>query len=229
MNVITGNALNGVWVDGPSDSSISENTISGNGSDGVEVTQGTGNSILTNSIFNNTNLAIELNSNGNNNQPSPVLTSATVAGGNTTIVGSLQATANTLYHLQFFASPTSTPPGFGEAETFLGEIANVQTNSTGLASFTVTLPSAAAEPYLTATATNQATNDTSQVSTTRPNLIVTLTAQPLPVIQTQDLTYTINLANNGALPTPGSRSPTPYPRALRSSRPPAAPAPWATW
>ena len=204
MNDITDNTLNGVWVDGPSSSSITQNTISGNMNDGVKVTQGTGNSILTNSIFNNTNLSIELTSNGNNSQPSPVLMSASVSGGNTTIVGTLQAAANTHYHLQFFASPTSTPPGFDEAETFLGDLANVQTDSSGLANFSVTVPVAIApNQYLTSTATNQATNDTSQVSKTSPNLVVTLTAQPEPVNQTQNLTYTINLANPGASPTPG--------------------------
>ncbi len=110
-NVIMDNSGNGVWVDGPSNSSISHNTISGNANDGVEVSLGTGNSILTNSIFNNTNLAIELTGNGNNNQPSPVLTSATVsAAGNTTIAGTLQAAANMLYHLEFFSSPSSPLP-----------------------------------------------------------------------------------------------------------------------
>ena len=139
MNVITDNTLNGVWVDGPSNTSISDNTISGNMNDGVKVTQGTGNSILTNSIFNNTNLAIELTSGGNNSQPSPVLTSATLSNNGTTIVGTLQAAANTLYHLQFFSSPTSTPPGFGEAETFLGEVLNVSTDGSGMANINATL------------------------------------------------------------------------------------------
>jgi parallel beta-helix repeat protein len=202
-NSITGNTRNGVWVDGPSGTTISDNTISGNANDGVKVTQGTGNSILTDAIFNNTNLAIELASGGNNSQAAPVLTSATLASGGTTITGTLQAAPSTLYHLQFFSSPTSTPPGFGEAETFLTDLNNVMTSSSGLANFTANVPASAFNQYLTATATNQATNDTSQVSKTSPNLLVALAAQPEPVNQTQDLTYTINLANNGASPTTG--------------------------
>ena len=202
-NVIANNAGNGVSILGPSNNTLTNNTISNNGNDGVEVDSGTGNSILTNTIFDNANLQIELVSGGNNSQPAPVLTTASSGtGGTTTIVGTLQAAPETQYQVQFFSSPASTPPGFAELETFLGQVMNVTTNSSGLANINVTLPVAvAADQYLTTTATNQATGDTSAPAKTSPNLQVTLTAVPEPVNQTQNLTYTITLANIGASPT----------------------------
>jgi parallel beta-helix repeat protein len=199
-NTITKNTQNGVLILNANRNSITNNTISANTNDGVKVDGGVFNSILTNSIFDNTNLSIELVNGGNNNQSAPVLTTASASGGMTTIMGTLQAAAATTYRIQFFSSPASNPPGFGEAESFLGET-TVTTTGPGPVSFTATVPVAvAANQFLTATATDQGSNNTSQVSETSPNLLLTLTAAPDPVNQTQDLTYTINLSNVGASP-----------------------------
>ena len=127
-NVITNNNLNGVWVDGPNNSSILQNTISGNMNDGVEVTEGRGTRSSTNSIFNNANLAIELTSNGNNNEASPVITSTTLSGSGMLIVGKLNSTPSTSFTVQFFSSTTADPSGLGQGQTYLGE-ATVQTGA----------------------------------------------------------------------------------------------------
>ena len=113
------------------------------------------------------NLEIELDNNANNNQPAPVLTAATSAGGSTTIAGTLQAAPNTSYLIQFFSSPAAGAAGSGEGQTLLNAGASpVTTDSTGHAVINVTLPVAvAAGQFLTATATNVATGDTSEFST----------------------------------------------------------------
>ena len=90
------------------------NTIAHNGGDGVLVSSGTDTAILGNSIFFNTGLGIDLSPGGvspndagdvdsgaNNLQNFPILTLAT--SGSTTIEGTLNSTANTLFRLEFFS------------------------------------------------------------------------------------------------------------------------------
>src|SRR5262249_27485838 len=59
--------------------------------------QATGNAILRNAIFANAGLGIELRNGGNNNQPAPVLTSATSAGGVLTVQGTYTGRPSTTY------------------------------------------------------------------------------------------------------------------------------------
>ena len=54
------------------------------------------------------------------------MTSAITASGTTTITGTLSATANTTYRVEFFTS-VAAPSGYGEGQTFL-TFANVTTN-----------------------------------------------------------------------------------------------------
>jgi uncharacterized repeat protein (TIGR01451 family) len=202
-NAIGHNQANGISLFNSDGNSVRQNTVSGNSQDGVRVDNGVSNSILSNSIFSDGDLEIALN-NANNGQPAPVLTTATSSGGSTTIQGRLQAAPNATYLIQFFSSPASNPPGFGEGMTLIGQASSVTTDSSGLGVIDVTLPvSVAADQFLTATATNEATNDTSQFSKTSPNLSVVVAAAPEPVLQTTDLTYAITVVNGGASPTPG--------------------------
>jgi hypothetical protein len=137
------------------------NTIAFNGGDGVRVDTGIDNAIRGNSIFLNGNLGIELINNGNDNQSAPVLTSVISDGSHITIQGTLTAAPNTTFALDFFASGTANPSGFGDGETFLGT-ASVTTGADGTVSFTITFNVAVDQgEFISATATNP-NGDTSE-------------------------------------------------------------------
>ena len=172
----SGNTIGGT-VDGAG------NTIAFNGYAGVVVFSGTGNAILGNSIWANTGgsgLGIELidplhgvtpNDSGdedtgpNNLQNFPVVTSA--IGGSTTIEGTLNSTPNIQFRLELFSNSACDPSGSGEGETFLC-FTDVTTNSSGDASFTVSLStSVPAGQFITATATDPDGN-TSEFSQCTP-------------------------------------------------------------
>src|SRR5438093_870200 len=122
---------------------------------------GTGNSIVSNAIFGDGTIDIELINNRNNNPPAPCLTSENSPRGSTTTAANLQAAPGTTYRIQLFTNSASDPPS---GEMFLGE-STVTTDATGLAVITVTLPvTVAADRFVTATATSQATGDTSTFS-----------------------------------------------------------------
>jgi hypothetical protein len=138
----------GISINAPSNNLIggtqegAGNTIAFNGGAGVsiypaaflhETSSGTGDAILGNSIFSNQGLGISLGPGANNNQASPVLTSAASSGNATTIQGTLTSTPNTTFTLEFFSNPAGTSQG----QTFLGSV-TVTTDATGLASFTAT-------------------------------------------------------------------------------------------
>ena len=149
---------------------------------------GTGNAIRGNNIYSNTaasspltrGLGIDLIGNGptpndagdgdtgpNNLQNFPVLSSATSGGGSTTIAGTLNSAANTTFAIDFYASPSCDPSGYGEGRVYLGS-ASVATNGAGNAGFSVTLPvSVDASNQITATATDPNGN-TSEFSACLP-------------------------------------------------------------
>ncbi|HEY6187997.1 MAG TPA: DUF4394 domain-containing protein [Pyrinomonadaceae bacterium] len=144
---------------------------------GVDIDPGaTGNPILANSIFSN-DIGIDLNADGvtpndagdtdtggNNLQNYPVLTGATSVGGDTTITGTLNSTPGTSFRIEFFSNTTLNHTGFGEGQTFIGST-TVTTDASGNTSFTANTGSATpAGRFITATATNNVTNDTSEFS-----------------------------------------------------------------
>jgi len=99
----------------------------------------------------------------NNLQNYPVLVEAKSNGTNTSLNGTLTATANSTFTIDFFSSPTQDPSGFGEGKTYLGSI-TVTTNGGCKANIATTLPLAVTPGlYLTATATD-ATGNTSEFS-----------------------------------------------------------------
>ncbi|MDQ6626606.1 MAG: right-handed parallel beta-helix repeat-containing protein, partial [Verrucomicrobiota bacterium] len=155
------------------------NTIAFNGGNGISISGNgsTGNAISANSIFSNGKLGIDLGNDGvtpndsgdadtgpNNLQNYPVLTAASVASGNTTVQGSFNSMANTKYRVEFFASASPDPSGFGEGQTFLGA-QDVTTgndgNATINATFSATSPTG--QNSITATATDPS-NNTSEFS-----------------------------------------------------------------
>ena len=179
-----GNTRDGLVVDQGQDITIggttlgTGNTIAYNDRYGVRVVGATAArvSIRGNSIFANTNLGIDLGGDGvtlnsaNTNGPNgfthfPVLSAGTV-GPQTHVVGTLSAITNTTYAIDFFASDTANPSGFGGGQIYLGST-SVTTNGSGQASFDIVLPvETGADQVITMTATDAAGN-TSEFSQVR--------------------------------------------------------------
>ena len=66
--------------------------------------------------------------------------------------------------IQFFSSPIADPSGFGQGQTFLGST-TVTTNGAGTAAINFNLSTnLAVGTWVTVTATNQSTGDTSEFS-----------------------------------------------------------------
>ena len=147
----------------------------------------TGNAILGNQIFSNgtpanSALGIDINRTpfsqspdgpnpndpgdadaGNNNlQNYPVLTSVVNNGTSTTVNGTLNSRPNSTYRLEFFASSSPGPGGYGTGDRYLG-FANVTTDVSGNATIGASLPGYLQGSYISATATD-ATNNTSEFS-----------------------------------------------------------------
>ena len=188
-----GNANHGVIVQfGASSNTIggtaggAGNTIAFNGGSGVVVglsatDSSVGNAILSNSIFSNAGLGIDLGNDDvtpndqndadtgpNNLQNFPVLTSVASTGSSTIVTGTLSTTPNpsvpVTYRIEFFANAVADPSGFGEGQTFLG-FATVAIGSSGTADFTSpALPPVPSDQFITATATDLLTGNTSEFS-----------------------------------------------------------------
>jgi hypothetical protein len=152
------------------------NTIAFNGHNGVTIGQyafdsSTGNAILSNAIFGNAALGIDLGDDGvtpntpggvigapNNFQPYPDLLAFVNFGTKASIKGTLDATADTTYTLQFFGNATADPSGFGQGQ-FLLATETVTTDVVGIAGFQFTLGALpAGVQFASATATDPAGN-----------------------------------------------------------------------
>ena len=154
------------------------NTIAFNGT-GVQVGDGfvpVGISILGNSIFSNDSLGIDLGGDGvtandgpgdpdtgpNNLQNYPVITSANTGQRATTIKGTLESTQSATFIIQFFKNSKAAKD---EGKTFVGETVVSDTDGDGVVSFTFKPSKKVKEGmFVTATATDQATSDTSEFS-----------------------------------------------------------------
>src|SRR5262249_33775121 len=148
---------------------------------GVSVQSGTRNSILSNAIYSNGMLGIDLVAAGDPpsgvtpNQPGvrsgpndlqnyPVLTTLTSDGTVTHVVGTLNSLPSTTFLVQFFASTSADPSGYGEGERRFHST-QVTTDAAGNAVIDVTLPAPwSFGTLLSATATNLAIGDTSEFS-----------------------------------------------------------------
>jgi hypothetical protein len=162
------------------------NTIAFNGRDGVEVRAifanvvTTGNRVVFNSIFSNAGLGIDLvggteNAAGatandpgdadegpNDLQNKPFVTSATTAGGTTTIQAKLSSTPSDPFVVEFYSSPSGN-----EGKKFVASKA-VSTDQSGNVAFSVAPSQAvAAGQRITATATNAVDANTSEFSAPR--------------------------------------------------------------
>jgi CSLREA domain-containing protein len=142
-NFILGNTWDGVlFYDGTekdfdptsksSNNVVYHNVIAYNGLNGIGAYVGRRNWFISNSIFDNTRLGIELgkkaldgvqendpgdgDSGANDLQNYPVLTSATVSGAQTVVLGTLNSKPNKAYHVQLFADLYCDAVGNGEAK-----------------------------------------------------------------------------------------------------------------
>ncbi|MDP8901274.1 MAG: hypothetical protein M3N33_09065 [Actinomycetota bacterium] len=175
-----GNRDDGVRIVGPS-STVAGNTIAfnilGAGVKVVEIGEGTrANSILSNSIFSNGELGIDLDGNGvtandagdadtgtNDLQNYPVITRATTSRstGRSVVRGTLNSAPTTTFTIQLLTNPAQDPSGFGEGQRLVRTL-SVRTDASGNASFG--LKARKFRGFISATATNDATGDTSEFS-----------------------------------------------------------------
>ena len=202
-----GNEVNGIIISNDASANTiggtasgQANTIAYNVAAGVSVQSGTGNSILSNSIFSNGHLGIDLvapndppsgvtpnqpgvRSGPNDLQNYPVIT-AVVGGTKGSVQATLNSLVNTSFLIQFFSNTMSDPSGYGQGQTLIGSQV-ITTNSSGIA--TVIIDPAGgvtADAFISATATNQNTGDTSEFSSD-------VSAQPVS-LQFSAASYAVN-------------------------------------
>jgi hypothetical protein len=141
-----------------------------------------GNPVLSNSVFSNAGLGIDLNdaavtandpgdldSGPNNLQNFPDISSATKSSttSTTTITGTLNSKPNQTYTIQCFVTETGgDSSAHGEGKTLL-DTTTTMTGTDGNGSFTCDSPVPEAGQAVTATATNEASRDTSEFSLNR--------------------------------------------------------------
>ena len=169
-----GNGWYGVWIDGGINntigglSALAGNIIAWNDSCGVVIdSTAYQNAILRNAIHSNGGLGIDLggdgitlndpldvDSGGNQFQNFPVLTSVSGGAGGIIVEGTLNSATNTSYSIAFYNGPERDPTGYGEGWSYFG-FADVVTDETGHAEFTVELLLAASEGiFISSTATD---------------------------------------------------------------------------
>jgi len=99
----------------------------------------------------------------------PTLTNAIATGTTLVIQGFLQGTANRSFNIDFYANTAIEPTlagfsrPFGEGQQFVAQT-NVTTGAGGRVDFAFTLPAGVSNQYVTATATDLTTGDTSEFS-----------------------------------------------------------------
>ena len=154
-------------------SALMANTIAFNQGAGVSVRESAaGNRIQANSIFANNGLGIDLGGNGvtandpgdvdgspNTFQNFPSYLGVTL-GTQTRVTGALDSLPDTTFTVDFYASQSADPSGFGEGQRHLGS-GTVTTGANGIGSFDLLLPaSTSAGEVVSATATSGVTVET---------------------------------------------------------------------
>jgi len=199
-NTIASNQGNGVTIIGlASNNYAAGNTIVGNGGAGIGVAGfgvccSTGNVLSPNVIYGNGGLGIDLNnpdgvtsndsgdadSGPNSLQNFPQITSATPSS----LAGTLHSAPNGSFQLYFFASDVCDASGYGEGQVLVHSTM-VATDGAGNGTFAASI-SLTAGKFITATAMNTATNDTSEFSQCRVVAVPGAPAQLAFITQPQD-------------------------------------------
>lgn len=195
----------GLILDRLSGGSVARGTFTGNAGDGVAIDHSTGVTVSGDSIASNGNLGIDLLDGSNHGQAAPVLTSAAPSGNSTVIVGTLTSTPGHTYTLEYFDNQGCDANGVGEGATSLGT-STITTNASGHATIAVTLPApSGANDVITATATDQASNETSQFSRCiGADLGLALSASASTVGAGGALTYALTVTDDGPIDSTGS-------------------------
>ena len=179
-----GNGWQGIEIYGGASRTVIGGTALGAGnriafaqtSAGVRVRDGcTNNSIRGNSIFGNVGLGIDLSVGwmtpndpmdpdvgANMRQNFPVITSAT-GRFRTVVQGALNSLPNQTFTLDFYASPTANPTGYGEGQVWLGST-TVSTDAAGNAGFNRAFTNAAAATGVVSATATDAVGNTSEFS-----------------------------------------------------------------
>lgn len=159
------------------------NRIACNGEEGIIIysNASVGNTIRGNDIYSNGDLGINLaggveNSYGvtanhaggavpgpNDLQNYPVISNAFQGGASMILAGSLNSAAHHTFIIDAYRNAAPDPSGYGEGQFYLGST-TVTTDSNGNTAFYLEAPGAFAGQYLTTTATDQATGDSSEFS-----------------------------------------------------------------
>jgi hypothetical protein len=121
---------------------------------------------------------------GNRYQNFPEITAATTDGARTATSLRLHSRPSTDYTVELFSSPACDASGYGEGETYLAT-ATLRTDPAGNAQGAVDLPALPPGTALTATATDDATGDTSELSACRAVATQEPTPEPTPAPTTQ--------------------------------------------
>lgn len=203
-----GNGLSGVLLANSNGNTIKGNVIANNGSaaaasggagysddNGVTILQASGNDLDANEFRDNEGLAIDLAADGvtendpgdldsgpNGRQNFPVITAA-IAQAPFRVEGSLDSASGIVHRLDFFENTTCDPSGNGEGGRYLGA-AEIVIHA-GPSDFVEFFdPAVAPGNFVTATATNLLTGDSSEFSDcfaiTAPNATPAPTATPSP-------------------------------------------------
>jgi hypothetical protein len=174
-NVITGNHAGMESRGAPTNDTILDNSIYGQGAP-ISICNA-GGVCISNASYSAGILGIG-SSAGSSAEPGcaggaqnyPVLTGATTTpNGSVEVAGTLSCTANGSFEIQLFGNHVRSTSGFGEGEFLVGST-TATTDASGNAQFSVRIPSYQARylnwntPFLSATATNDATGATSQFS-----------------------------------------------------------------
>jgi CSLREA domain-containing protein len=213
----TGNTIGGTATGAPNVVAFNRGAGVRLGGDNFNGSSGTSNPIRANAIYLNNGLGISLSDGGgvngtplnndvgdpdtgaNNRQNYPVLSSVSEAGGTITVTGMLNSLASTTFTIDFYASENQDASGKGEGETYIGS-QTVTTDGNGDAPISFNYAVLPGQPFTTATATNIATNDTSEFSnaillTANPGTFVFSSANYQVVEGAGVITITVNRAN----------------------------------
>jgi len=135
---------------------LQRNSIHDNGALGIDLFTWGGAGVTPND-------ALDADADGGNHlQNFPVVARASLAGGSLFVRGRLDSEPRELFELEFFASPTRDPSGFGEGRAFLGA-QTVTTDALGRAPFLASFPARVpAGWFVSATATQLARGETSE-------------------------------------------------------------------
>jgi ELWxxDGT repeat protein/parallel beta-helix repeat protein len=161
-NGVVNNGINvpgrAVVIDGDGNF-VTSNDITFSTQPGVSVLSGSGDLISQNSISSGgatSTLGILLGAGANDNQPAPLLTSALVTAGKTTISGVALGLSGASFKIEFFYTPGT---GINQGASYLGFV-----NKSSGQTFSVVVNQALLSGHYTATETNVATLDTSEFS-----------------------------------------------------------------